>query len=190
MLRSFFSIFTSWVSLSFSPSVFIAVPIIIPGGGFPGVFTHGSSLWLVEGGSVAFVASKVPCASSSTVPVIGTSKALSSAGNGLLSTVGMSPNISKASMASLVSVDIAGVSTVFYFGADVSPVDGCVSVVGLDAASEFFLVFLFLTGLGRCIGFLMNLDLNLSAAMHFRSTSRFFLGGVGGASAYSSKNCL
>ena len=97
-------------------------------------------------------------------------------------------------MASLVSMDIAGVSTVFNLGVEVSLVDDCVSVAGLEAASEFLLVFLFLTG--RCIGFVVNLDLNLSAAircldgLHFRSTSRFFLGGVVGASAYSSKNCL
>ena len=69
-------------------------------------------------------------------------------------------------------------------------------MVGLDGASKSFLVILFLTGLGRCIGFVTNLDLNLSAAiccldsLHFRCTSRFFLGRVGGASAYSSKNCL
>ena len=89
-----------------------------------------------------------------------------------------------------------GVSNVFDLGADVPLVDGWGSVVGLDAASGFFLVFLFLTGLGRCVGFVMNLDLNLSAAiccldgLHFRSTSHFFLGWVVGASAYSSKNCL
>ena len=148
------------------------------------------------GGSVTFVASEASCISSGAVPVIVTNKALSSAGNGLFSTVGMSPNISKASMASLVSVDVAGVSTVFDLGTDVPLVEGFVSVVGFGATSKFFLVFLFLTGLGRCIGFVMNLDLNLSAAIHcldglrFRSTSRFFLGGVVGASAYSSRNCL
>ena len=68
--------------------------------------------------------------------------------------------------------------------------------MGVDIASGFFLAGLFLTGLGRCVGFVMNLDLNLPAAIRcldglcFRSISRFFLGGVGGASAYSSKNCL
>ena len=59
------------------------------------------------GDSVTFVASEASCILSSAVPVIGTNKALSSASHGLFSTVGMSPNISKASMASLVSVDIA-----------------------------------------------------------------------------------
>ena len=44
-------------------------------------------------------------------------------------------------------------------------VEGCVSVAGFGAASKFFLVFLFLTGLGRCVGFVMNLGLNLSAAI-------------------------
>ena len=101
-------------------------------------------------GSVTFVASRASCISSGAVPVTGTNKALSSAGNGLFSTVGMSPNICKASMASLVSVDIAGVSTIFDLGTDVSLVEGCVSVAGFEAASKFFLVFLFLTGLGRC----------------------------------------
>ena len=76
------------------------------------------------GGSITFFACEASYASSGAVPVIGTSKALSSAGNGLFSTVGMSPNISKASMASLVSVDVTGVSTVFNLGADVSLVDG------------------------------------------------------------------
>ena len=77
-----------------------------------------------------------------------------------------------------------------------SLVDSWGPAVGLGAASESFLVILFLTGLGRCVGFVVNLDLNLSAAiyclddLHFRSTSHFFLGRVGGASAYSSKNCL
>ena len=56
---------------------------------------------------------------------------MSSAGNGLFSTVGISPSISKASMASLVSMDVAGVSTVFDLGADVSLVDGSGSTVGL-----------------------------------------------------------
>ena len=148
------------------------------------------------GGSVTFVASEASCISSDTVPVIGINKALSSAGNGLFSTVGMSLNISKASMASLVSKDVAGVSTVFDLGTDVPLVEGCVSIAGFGAASKFFLVFLFLKGLSGCIGFVMNLDLNLSAAircldgLHFRSIAHFFLGGVGGASAYSSKNCL
>ena len=148
------------------------------------------------GGSVASLTCKASCASLGAVPIIGTSKALSSSGNGLFSTFGMSPNISKASMTSRVSVEVTGVSTVFDLGAGVSLVDSWGSVVGLDGAPESLLVILFLTGLGRCVGFVMNLDLNLSAAilcldgLHFRSTSHFFLGGVGGASAYSSKNCL
>ena len=91
MLRSFFSIFTSWVFLSISPSVFTAVPITIPGGGFPGVFLSGSSLWSIGGGSITFFTCEASCASSGVVPVIGTSKELSSAGNGLFSTVGISP---------------------------------------------------------------------------------------------------
>ena len=167
-----------------------------PWRGFPGVFTGGSSLWSIGGGSITFFACEASCASSGAVPVIGTSRALSSADNGLFSTVGISPSISKASVASLISVDVAGVSTVFDLGADVSLVNGWGSMVGLGAASGSFLVFLFLTSLGRCIGFVVNLDLNLSAAIRcldgfcFRSTSCFFLGGVGGASAYSSKNCL
>ena len=140
----------------------------------------------LRGGSVTFFACEASCASLGTVPVIGTSKALSSADGGLFSTFGISPSISKASMASLVSVDVAGVSTVFNLGAVVSLVDGWGSAIGLDAASESFLMFLFLTGLGRCVGFVVNLDLYLSVAircldgLRFRSTSRFFLGGVGG----------
>ena len=148
------------------------------------------------GGVLTFFACEASCVLLGAVPVIGTSKALSSADGGLFSTFGISPSIRKASMASLVSVDVAGVSTVFDLGAVVSLVDSWGSSVGLDAASESFLVFLFLTGLGRCVGFVMNLDLYLSVAircldgLHFRSTSRFFLGRDGGASAYSSKNCL
>ena len=37
-------------------------------------------------------------------------------------------------------------------------------MAGLDSASESFSVFLFLTGLGRCVGFVVNLDLLQSAA--------------------------
>ena len=124
MLRSFFSIFTSWVSLSLSPSVFIAVPITMPGGGFPGVFVNWSGVWLVGRGSGASSACEASRPLSGVTPVIGTRKTLSSFGTGLFSIVGMSPYISRASMASFVLVDIAGVSTVFDLGAGVSLVDG------------------------------------------------------------------
>ena len=158
--------------------------------------TIGSTPGSVGWGSISFVANEASCISSGAVPVIDTNKALSSAGNGLFFTVGRSPNISKASMASLVLVDIVGVSTVSDVGTGMLLVEGCASVAHFEAAFMFFLVFLFLTGLGRCIGFVMNLDLYLSAAircldgLRFRSTSHFFLGGVAGASAYSSRNCL
>ena len=46
------------------PSVFTAVPITIPGGGFPGVFTGGPILWLIGGVSVTFFACEASCASS------------------------------------------------------------------------------------------------------------------------------
>ena len=118
-------------------------------------------------GSVTFFACEASCALSGAVPVIDTSRALSSAGNGLFSTVGISPSTSKASMSSLVSMDVAGVSTVFNLGAVVSLIDSWGSTVGLGTASGSFLVFLFLTGLGRCIGFVVNLDLNLSASIRF-----------------------
>ena len=119
MLRSFFSIFTSWVS-SLLPSVFIAVPITMPGGGFPGMFINGSGFWLVGGVQLCHLLVELQVLHQ----VIGTRRALSSSGNGLFSIVGMSPNISRASMASFVSVDIAGVSTVFHLEVGVSLVDG------------------------------------------------------------------
>ena len=79
---------------------------------------------MVGGGvSLALLACEASGASLGALPINGTSKALSLSGNGLLSAVGMSPNISRASMASLISLDITGVSTVFDLGADVSLVD-------------------------------------------------------------------
>ena len=76
------------------------------------------------GGSVASSACGASSALSGATPVISTRKALSSSGNGLFSIVGMSPNISRASMASFVSVEVAGVSTVFHLEVGVSLVDG------------------------------------------------------------------
>ena len=67
---------------------------------------------------------------------IGTREALSS---GLFSKVGMSPSISRASMASFVSADVAGVSNVLDLGAGVSLVDGCGSAVGLDTEPVSFI---------------------------------------------------
>ena len=137
MLRSFFSIFTSWVSLSLSPSDLIAVPITMPGGGFPGIFINRSDVWLVWGGSGAFSSScEASRTSSGETPGIGTREALSS---GLFSKIGMSPSISRASMASFVLADVTGVSNVFYLGAGLSLVDGCGSTVGLDTEPVSFL---------------------------------------------------
>ena len=80
--------------------------------------------WWGGGGSVVSSACEASSASSGATPVIGTRKALSSSGDGLFSIVGMSPNISRASMASFVSVDVAGESIVFHLEAGVSLVDG------------------------------------------------------------------
>ena len=107
---SFFTGFCSRVSgLSslFSSSAFITVPSTAPHRGFVSLTTGTSTLWSVGGFSPSFNRFDLSWISVVTLaPKISTNRALSSSGSGFVSVMGRSPDISNASMASLVSLTL------------------------------------------------------------------------------------